>query len=305
METYLAFETEIPIPATNEILYRRVYVLEQWLRRILIASLMSRYATHWRNAIPTEIAKEFKGRRAALRRRVVLDVESSDNDVWLLTLEELRRLLLSEFLWPEVRPLTGWQKKELGARVEQLREIRNVVGHNRATTSGTLEIFEGVEHYLARGIRTFRQQTLYRDPPHGLDVNGSSEEAVLEQVKALWDGTTRQVFLIVTEKFYSVIFLPVPPFTFISIADLLESFDHARHSILAFYVNDEANEFSVVWPRGATAEETASVLRGFEQYSHFTRTSYEQQDPKYVCDPRIWFYADRFAYELERDDSGH
>ena len=301
MDSPLIFEREIAIPTTNETLYRRIYALEVWLRRVLMASIMGRYATQWRSAIPTEIAKELKARRDALRKRVVLDVETSDNDVWLLTLEELRRLLLSEFLWPEARALTGWQRRELSARIDELREIRNVIGHNRATTPRTLEIFAGIERYLDRGIQQFRGLTLYRRDSTGLDEEAEKEVGSLPwRVRALWDGQRRQVFMAMTEKFCSVLFLPVPPFTYLSVADLLESFEHARHSILAFYVNDAANEFSVVWPRGAREEEHDAVLLGFEAFGHFTDTPYEHQDPKYVCDPRIWFYSDQSFYELDR-----
>jgi hypothetical protein len=44
-------------PAGSLLLYRRIYVLEQWLRRIALATLMRRYATRWRSAIPTDISK--------------------------------------------------------------------------------------------------------------------------------------------------------------------------------------------------------------------------------------------------------
>jgi hypothetical protein len=59
----LSVEVDVPLPEGNLLLYRRIYVLEQWLRRITMAALMSRYATQWRNAIPTEISKELKGTR--------------------------------------------------------------------------------------------------------------------------------------------------------------------------------------------------------------------------------------------------
>jgi hypothetical protein len=88
--------------------------------------------------------------------------------VWLLTLEELRRLLLSDFLWPSVKQLTGLQKADVASRVEELREIRNVIGHNRATTGQTARIFEGIEGYLGSGVERFRQES-------GSDRGGSSD----------------------------------------------------------------------------------------------------------------------------------
>jgi hypothetical protein len=286
------------MPAGNLRLYRRIYVLEQWLRRILMAALMSRYGTQWRSAIPTEVSKLLRSRREQLRTRTILDVESSDNVIWLLTLDELRRLLVSSDLWPSVKELIGLQKADLDARIEEMREIRNVVGHNRATTIRTGQIFDGIDDYLWRGIDHFREQTLYRAP--NFVVAEDASDPLASAVQALWDGKRRQVALASTEKFHSVTFLPVAPFTLISVPDLLEAFHHARHTILAFYVNDRANEFAVIWPRGALLDEHRSVISGFESFCHFTETPYAEQDPKYICDPRIWFYSDElFAHEAE------
>jgi hypothetical protein len=78
VETRLEFEDEIPIPLGNLGLYRRIYVLEQWLRRFAMAALMSKYATQWRSAIPTEFGEELRRRRKQLGSRTYLDVESND-----------------------------------------------------------------------------------------------------------------------------------------------------------------------------------------------------------------------------------
>lgn len=287
----VTFQDELPIPEGNLVLYRRIYVLEQWLRRIVMAGLMSKYGSHWRNAIPTEIAKDLKSRRQQLRARTYLDVESSDNVIWLLTLEELRRLMTSDFLWHSVKDLTGLQKADTDARVEELRQIRNVVGHNRATTAHTLRIFTGIEEYLEGGVNRFKNQTLYSD---GSDwfIDTGSEDELSRAVAELWSGKQRQVFLKNSDKFYSVVSLPVPPFTLVSVPDLLEAFHSIRHVVLALYVNGDANEFSVVWPRSSSPEEHSAIVEALRLFSHYTETRYDEQDPKAICDPRIWFYFD-------------
>lgn len=256
-----------------------------------MATLMSRYGTRWRDAIPTPISAELKSRRDQLRTRTYLDVESSDNVVWLLTLEELRQMLISPKLWPAARELTRLQKSDVASRVEELREIRNVIGHNRATTSRTIRVFEGIEEYLSKGIEHFRDETLYYRAEEILTAP-DPHDPLSAAIADLWDGKKRQVFLERTKKFSAVMFLPVPPFTLISIPDLLETFHDVRHLILALYVNARANEFSVVWPRTATSADDEAILASLATFHHFTEIEYANQDPKYICDPRIWFYVD-------------
>ncbi|HZS57642.1 MAG TPA: hypothetical protein VFA43_00125 [Gemmatimonadaceae bacterium] len=288
----IEFEGEVPIPQWNLELYRRIYLLEQWLRRIVMAGLMSRYATQWRSAIPTEISANLKQRRRQLAARTFLDVESSDNVVWLLTLEELKQLMTSNFIWPSVKELTGLQRADVLARVDELREIRNVVGHNRATTPRTLRIFEGVEQYLGQGIDHFRNETLYSES--NAIFSHAEDEPLAEAVEALWEPGTRQVFLQASDRFYAMVSLPVPPFAYISVPDLVEAIHDVRHLILAVYVNGVADEFSVVWPRGALDAEHQQVIEAIAAFhvGRHTELPYSEQDPKHVCDPRIWFYFD-------------
>jgi hypothetical protein len=291
MNTSITFEDDVPFPMQNIEVYRRLYIIELWLRRFVLAGLMSKYGTQWRSAIPTDLSKAVRPRRAALAGRAYLDVEASDNVVWLMTLEELRQLLISEFIWPSVRELTSLQREETAAKLEELREIRNVIGHNRAITDQTVSIFGGIEDYLHRGIARFKAQTLDKEfADKTIFTAADPADVVSAAVGQLCDGTLRQVFLERTDKFNAVISLPVPPFGYVSVADLLEAFHNVRDLILALYVNATANEFSVVWPLGATVDEHLSVVEHLGYFLHYTEEPYSAQDPKYVCDPRIWFY---------------
>jgi hypothetical protein len=76
------------------------------------------------------------------------------------------------------------------------------------------------------------------------------------------------------------------------VPDLVEAFREVRHLILALYVNGTANEFSVVWPRGAMKDEHDAIIESFDAFSTPTEAEYAQQDVKYICDPRVWFYFD-------------
>src|SRR3954447_12420854 len=99
----VTFEEEMALPETNVYLYRRVYLLEQWLRRIALAALMARHGSRWHAAMPGTIADTIKPRLASLRNRVAFDVENSDNVIWILTLAELESLMLYDKVWPVVK----------------------------------------------------------------------------------------------------------------------------------------------------------------------------------------------------------
>jgi hypothetical protein len=168
VETRLEFEDEIPIPLGNLGLYRRIYVLEQ----VVATVRHGRTDEQVRDAVAERYTDGIWGGASAASQTVgIADVSGcrvQRHVVWLLTLEELRRLLLSDFLWPSVKQLTGLQKADVASRVEELREIRNVIGHNRATTGQTARIFEGIEGYLGSGVERFRQES-------GSDRDGSSD----------------------------------------------------------------------------------------------------------------------------------
>ncbi len=62
----LDFEDDIPIPEFNLGIYRRLYVLERWLRRIALAALQARHGDGWWGALPDDLSAELKKWRAQL-----------------------------------------------------------------------------------------------------------------------------------------------------------------------------------------------------------------------------------------------
>ena len=112
--TLVSFEGDLPVPEVNLTLYKRVYVLEQWARRVLLAALMARYGMAWQGALPTDISKRLKPRLQQLSNRVAFDTENSSNAIWAMTLDELRALLVYEKLWPMVKRLTGFTRADWG-----------------------------------------------------------------------------------------------------------------------------------------------------------------------------------------------
>lgn len=89
-------------------------------------------------------------------------------------MEELRIILTMDSVWPIVREFSGFQKAFLEAKLSEVIEIRNVVGHNRATTSDTVAVWRGIATALRPGLDAFKGSLLYRT---GDDVHLGTERA--------------------------------------------------------------------------------------------------------------------------------
>lgn len=284
----VSFESELPLPEVNLFLYRRIYVIEQWMRRLALAALMVRYGSRWNDAIPTEISKGLKARLSGLRNRVAFDTENSDNAIWCLTLEELRSLLLYEKVWPVVKDLTGFDRLELQSRLDDLREIRNVVGHSRAATDYTRKIFEAIDDALERGIAEFRDTLLYdfAGLQHAGDLNSDRVAERFYMSRSPLGGEQ----ISADHHFYYLYVLRPNGRQPIRLGDLLEHFDDVRRTVLAFLVNRQSlGEFTIVWPRAASEHEHDAVLDRFGAFTPMSGQRYEEQNSKYVCHPKIWF----------------
>jgi hypothetical protein len=284
----ISFEGELPLPEVNLLLYRRIYVVEQWLRRIALAALMARYGSRWGDAIPTEIGKNLKARVAGLRNRVAFDTENSDNVIWCLTLEELRSLLTYEKTWSYVKEMTSFDRLELDARLDDLREIRNVIGHNRAATDYTLKVFEAIDEALWVGIGVFRDRLLY-DFGGTQHLEGLSGDPVGEAFYASHSPLGREQ-MAGDRDFYYLYALRPDPSQAVRLGDLLEHFNEVRRTILAFLINRQTpGEYTIVWPRNATTDEHTRILDRFRSYVPGPGLAYGLQNPKYVCHPKVWF----------------
>jgi hypothetical protein len=284
----ISFEDELPLPEVNLKLYRELYVLEQWLRRIALAAFMARYGTRWNDAIPTEIGKNLRSRVKQLRNRVAFDTENSDNAIWCLTLDELKALLTYEKVWSLVRNLTAFDRQELGARLDDLREIRNVVGHNRAATDYTQKIFEAIDESLRKGIEQFRDRFLYdfAGEQHAGDLSGDAVADAFYTAQSPLGS--KQIAR--DDYFYYIYVLMPESGSPIKLGDLLEHFDSIRRIALAFLVNRQTlGEYTLVWPTTAKPDEHSAVLQQLERFESRPGDPYDLQSPKYVCHPKVWF----------------
>ena len=284
----ITFEGELPLPEINLLLYRRIYVIEQWLRRIALAALTARYGPRWNDAVPSDIRRTLKARLMSLHNRVAFDTEDSDNAVWILTLDELKTVLTYEKVWPFVKELTALDRQQLHARLNELREIRNVVGHNRAATDYTAKVFDAIEHALGEGIEHFRDRFLY-DFAGAQQSGESTPDSVTDAFYGTRSPLGRQQIGLDTY-FYYVYVLAAENGRPIHLGDLLEHFGSVQKVILAILINRRSlGEHTVVWPRSASATEHSDVLARFDAWQTLEGEPYVAQNPRYVCHPKVWF----------------
>ncbi len=298
-EPGVIFRDELPVPKTNIEIYERLYVLEQWFRRVAYASLMARYGSNWKSALPPELLGDLKRRLKQLDGRMHLHCENSNNAIWVLTLEELRTVLLSDNTWPTVRVLTGLPRGVVDTRLDELREIRNVVGHSRATSGNTLVVLNGLATGLTPGIERFKTHLLYSvaDAIH-LEDDGDDGYVfdLYAQLVANNDWSSFQPVLSSSKLFYSLTHLPVAPFDrCVRVKRFLADMSTCENEILAVLVNKLGDEFTLTWPRALSDVEHDHVVRFFfsRRVGSWTSTPYVEQSPEAICDPRVWFYENQ------------
>lgn len=294
------FFEELPIPHANLSIYREVYVLEQWLRRIAYAALLGTHGKNWQGTLDPELLADLKKRLRQLEGRVHLDCENSENAVWLMTLDELGGLLLADSNWPTVKKLTLLPKRVIETKVDEIRELRNVVGHSRAVGEGGELLARAASAALQVGIGNFKNQLLY-DEDDNEEVHignpgdyppGSFPARFADRI-ARSESDEFQSLLTESEYFFSLTRLPTPPFSrSVAVRALLARSRTIYDDLLAILINKAGDEFTLVWPKRAGAEVDERVLSFFlANHDRFwVELPYEEQAAAAICDPAIWFY---------------
>jgi|ERR1035438_4500694 hypothetical protein len=163
MNANLQFVRELPFPETNAIVYRELYEYEQLFRRLAHATLVAKAGVKWESILPDGLLPRLQRRLDNLSNRIHLSCENSRNPVWITTMEQLRTILTMESIWPIVMEFSGYQKSFLFDKLSEMIEIRNVIGHNRATTLETLTVWQGIARSLRPGLDAFKAILLYNE----------------------------------------------------------------------------------------------------------------------------------------------
>jgi hypothetical protein len=143
MNTSVQFVSKILFPETNALIFRELFEYEQLFRRLAHAALVAKAGVQWAGSLPTALLPELKKRLNNLRNRIDLNCENNRNLIWITTMKELRTILTMDSTWSIVGEFSGCQKTFLESKLPEAIEIRNVIGHNRATTPDTMAVWRG------------------------------------------------------------------------------------------------------------------------------------------------------------------
>ncbi|MGB9856475.1 MAG: hypothetical protein ACPLKS_08075 [Caldisericum exile] len=292
----LKFKDEIVIPKVNVDLYISLYEIENWFKRICYIAYVFKYGQNWIRAFPPEFINKFKNRYNAIKNLLYLDAQLDDNLIWMSTLGELSQLILHESVIPFVETLTGLSKENLKNKIDEIRNIRNLLAHNRALSETTATIFQGITASFRIAIDNFKNYFIYEigkilfDNENNDPINLYFQKRIKEN-----DWSKFQAFIAKSEYFYSLVCLPVAPFgRFVSISKLFNEYKNEMDKILAFLINKEGDEYSILIPYNIEKELIINIIEIFLKKSDvWTKTPYIKQHPKYICDPKVWFYENR------------
>ena len=309
----LIFEEDIPFPEYNITCYKQIYIIEQWLRRIALAGLMVEYGKNWFSALPDDLGRHLKVRMSTLGGRFYLDCENDENAIWLLTLGELKQVLNLDNVWLIIQDLTNYRRDFIIEKINELKEIRNVIGHNRAVSQQTYNILADISACFELGIIQFKDILLKQYGDHDelsrkidagevLFFMHDEDECQDDMVGTMYlrmicdlNWRDHNSMLLATTYFYTLTRLPLPPYYCnIQVSAILKNHRDIEKLILAILINNSMDEYDIVWPKSKlTADEHMAILNTFlaNTQSCCTTKQYEEQDPKYVCHPKIWFYS--------------
>jgi hypothetical protein len=280
----LEFDGELLVPRINWAAYRQIYTLEGWLRRICLAAWMGRFGSDWKEEIDSNLRKSLESRVGRNQQRLYLGAESHDDLIWQATHSELLRLLVAESVVTSIRSLTGVDSDFLKYKLNEIREIRNLLAHNRALSSRTHVILSGALASLEEAVDMFKTEILY-----------GPSDIIDDEIWAESGNKPFQAFIARRGSFIEYVCLPVEhPGRWPDARLLLHAYRDHLDDIVAFCLNKTGDEFLVLTPSALVDESRHSLRNTFAGNPHvWTNVPFESQQPRFVCSPKIWFYENR------------
>jgi hypothetical protein len=314
----ISFERDVPFPETNWFAYRDLYIAEQQLRRVALAAAMVQGGSHVLGSLPAEVAVSSKTAIAQLKQRTYLGSDDAAEALWTTTLDQLRLVLTGEpALRRTVGQLTGFTSRLLESKLDEIREIRNIVGHNRAVSTKTLTILQAALTSLEQGFEQFRtiifssQYATFDFEMDGTPRVPMPLDHPLRPVLDRWVAETPLPFppgalrLGESDWFYYLVLVP-EEFRLQPVSDteayvgrwadlevLLRRCEMSLHAVLAFTINVGGHTLSVVWSKACTEVEHEQVVADFVGCvgSIWGGIEYPAQAEQVVCHPKIWFHS--------------
>ena len=162
-------------------------------------------------------------------------------------------------------------------------------------TQQTLTILKGTQASIKNGIETFKSNMLYDAGEIHLDAKKEDIAATIFYLK-MRDKKWSRYPLMFSEKeyFYSLTHLPAEPYDrSVRVSTILDTYRSLDRVILAILINREVGEFTVTWPKAVSVDNYRNIIDNFIESAGevWTDTNYIKQSPKFICDPKIWFYG--------------
>jgi len=297
----LEFREEMLIPRINGEVYFKIYELENWLRRICLTAYMKEFGAEWISHIPVQLLASIKNRSKQNEDLFYFDLGKDDNLIWAATQGELKTLLLEDAIAHHIKALTGFSKSTLSQKLDELKGIRNILAHNKALTNTAITIITGVIASLMQGVKHFKNRVLYTDLKSGDEPTDTVFSYFNEKMERN-DWGKFQAVAFLKGDIYELACWPGPNQDdngiYPSASKLLEIYKDVLDNILAIAINKRGGEYTVLFTQKINNGAIKRIINLFIKVPDvWTQTSFEEQNPKFVCNPKIWFYENQRSIE--------
>lgn len=308
------FKGEIPISINNSLIFDRTFIIEQWIRRIIMFVLMTEYGEDWIKAFKDKDLLEYESMRKRLIGREIIE-HKDDHILWYSTITYLGKFIeKNENIKEKIEKITKQDTHSISKSIFKIAGIRNEMAHNRTITSIMSEDYD-INFDILRGvIENFKKNTIYSNLGEIISISNTLYTPYYKLIDYFEKINDNQFSRIGTQSFikeeadyYSVILLPCPAINgeFIDTGIILERYSKLKDFIIAFYINKAVGEYQVIVPKITGKQKLVyeSIIDTFFDIvpSIGTDTAYELQDPKYTCNPKIWFYENSTKDGLENE----
>lgn len=315
-EDKVIFKDEIPVSLYNPTVYDKTFIIETWFRRIVFVALMIKYGNQWTAFLPDKDKKGYYKNLDRSEENPILACSESNNMLWFTTISYLTDIISNKAVKDIIFDMTKVTPAKITNDIDKLKDIRNIVAHNRIITIETLQSFNIVYKSMINVIENFKSWFLYqRDYRIYFEDEEFEDKAIYYFNKQMRDNDWSyfQAFIAVKNNFYSITQLPCkfPPGynnndVYLDIKVLLEKYSPVHNSVMGFFINKTGDEYSVQWPKHVSIDKDIQLeiidIFHRNKYEIWTSTKYAQQDEKYVCNPLIWFYENHQPNNIFGDE---